>query len=51
MKIHTPKLIGFAVLFKNGQVEYWKYDPSLLNKKQLKALDIEGFKKFAVSVN
>jgi len=43
-------LQGFAVVFSNGAVEYWKYDPSILTKKQIKALGIAKFKAFKVTV-
>jgi len=54
---HWPKLKpyrfilrGFAVLFTTGETEYWKYDPSVLNKKQLKTLGVLKWKPFRVVI-
>ena len=44
------QLRGFAVAFKDGNVEYWKYDPSVLNKKQLKALGIHKWAAFQIEI-
>lgn len=43
-------LEGFAVLFNDGRIEYWKYDPTVLNKKQHKMLGINKFTAFKVEI-
>lgn len=52
LKVLAPILVGYAVRFSGGfhKVEYWQYDPAMLTKRQLKQLNIQGWKKFSIAV-
>lgn len=46
-----PMLRGFAVLFTDGRVEYWVYDPAILTNKQRKRISIAAWKKIELKIS
>lgn len=46
----TKVFLGYVVLFENGETEYWKYNPNLLNRGQMDLLGVVGFTPFEVKI-